>query len=142
MRLYHFTSLRALVGDVRLPLGKVDLRTVAAPGSIIADGLKPCKESGYDHRLRSPLPSCVWLTSDPDAGHKTHMGNHFSKYIDFRVTVIIPSNDRRLVHWPKYFRKHAGCALPEAAQNVTATFYVYFGELTRIVGISRAEDDN
>ena len=154
MRLYHFTELRALIGDTGLDVirpGNVDLRTVAAPGSIIADGLKPYKAGSYDHVLRSPLPSCVWLTSDPDMGLKSHMGNHFSKYSDFRVTVLIPSIDRRLAHWPRYFRNHGQCAwseataLPEAARRVTATFYVYFGKISRITEVLRyrvfAEED-
>jgi hypothetical protein len=49
MKLYHFTGWSALIGEGRLSgltPGKIDLRTVAAPGSIIADGLKPCKVSG------------------------------------------------------------------------------------------------
>jgi hypothetical protein len=142
MRLYHFTSWSALIGEGRLaglPLGKIDLRTVAAPGSIIADGLKPCKVSSYDPVLRSPLPPCVWLTSDPDMGLKTHMGNHFSSYIDLRVTVLIPSTDRRLVHRLKYFRKHGRYALSETAQRITATFYVYFGNVTRIAGVTSTD---
>jgi hypothetical protein len=152
MRLYHFTSLRALIGEGRLgalPLGEVDLRTAAAPGSIIMDGLKPFKEDGYDHVLRSPLPPCVWLTSGPDMGHNAHMGVHFSKYSDFRVAVLIPSIDRRLADWPKYFRKHGQYTwseamqlggLPEAAQSSITTFYVYFGSITRIAAVSRVED--
>ena len=152
MRLYHFTGLRALIGEAGLAViqqGVIDLATVAAPGSIIADGLKPSKEDGYDGLLRSPLPPCVWLTSDPDLGLKTHMGDHFSKHTNFRITVLIPSIDRRLVHWPKYFRKHGQCTwpeamrqsgLPEAAQRVTETFYAYFGEIARIIAVSRAGD--
>jgi hypothetical protein len=149
MRLYHFTGWSALIGEGKLaalPLGDVDLRTVAAPGSIMADGLKPSKEGGYDGVLRSPLPPCVWLTSDPDMGL---MSLHFSKYADFRVTVVIPSTDRRLAHWPKYFRKHGRCAwseamrqsdASEAVQLASETFYTYFGAITHIVDVSRAED--
>jgi hypothetical protein len=152
MRLCHFTALRALIGDAGLGVmrpGVVDLAAIAAPGSIIADGLKPSKEDGYDHILRSPLPPCVWLTSDPDLGLKTHMGDHFSRHSDFRLTVLIPSTDRRLAHWPKYFSKHGRCTwtetmrqsdLPPVAQRSIETFYTYFGEINRITAVSRAED--
>ena len=52
----------------------------------------------YDHLLRSPLPPCVWLTSDPD------MPDDSCTRHGVRISVI-PSTDRRLVHWPKYIRK-------------------------------------
>ena len=115
----------------------------------MADGLKPCKETGFDHLLRSPLPPCVWLTSDSDMGLKTHMGDHFSKQSDFRLTVLIPSTDRHLVHWPKYFNKHGQCTWSEAMKQSNAakdvqltseTFYTYFGEITRIIAVSRGRE--
>ena len=152
MRLYHFTGLRALIGDAGLAViqpGGVDIRTVAAPGSIIADGLKPYKEDSYDHLLRSPLPPCVWLTSDPDTGLIRVMGNPFSSHVGFRVTVLIPSINRRLAHWPKYFRKHGWLTLsealqlanvPEAVRRANTTFYVYFGTITRITAVSRLDE--
>jgi hypothetical protein len=144
MRLYHFTGLRALIGDAGLDAirpGDVDLRTVAAPGSIIADGLKPSRKDDYDGALRSPLPPCVWLTSDPDM---VKDGLHFSSFADYRITVLIPSIDPRLVHRPKYFRKHGQCTWPEAMQQVDAleavrrastAFYIYFGEITRVTQV-------
>ena len=157
MRLYHFTGLRALIGDAGLAVirpGEVDLRTVAAPGSIIADGLKPSKEDGYDHALRSPLPPCVWLTSDHDMGADIgDSGLHFSSFADLRITMLIPSTDRRLAHWPKYFRNHGRWTWSEAmqyadspeVQRVAETFYVYFGTITRIAEVTRycvfAEED-
>jgi hypothetical protein len=143
MRLYHFTGLRALVGDAGLAVirpGVIDLATVAAPDSIIAAGLKPFRSADYDRFLSSPLPPCVWLTNDPD------MAPIFSSFKGFRVTVLIPSIDRRLVHWPKYFLRHAGRTwretiqasdLPDAEQRTTESFYVYFGEITRIAAVER-----
>jgi hypothetical protein len=155
MRLYHFTGLRALIGDAGLDAiqpGNVDLRTVAAPGSIIADGLKPFRKDDYDHVLRSPLPPCVWLTSDPDM---VKDGLNFSSFADYRITVLIPSIDPRLVHWPKYFRKHGQCTwseamrqadVLEAVRRASATFYVYFGRIARITQITHslvsAEEDH
>jgi hypothetical protein len=54
---------------------------------------------------------------------------------NFRITVVIPSTDRLLVHWPKYFRKHGIKRLsyhdPSYAREAEA-FYVYFGAITKI----------
>jgi hypothetical protein len=146
LRLYHFTGLRALIGDAAaaaIQPGVTDLATVAAPGSIIVDGLKPGREDGYDGVLRSPLPPCVWLTTDPDMGG---IVLHFSSFADFRLTVLIPRTDQRLVHWLKYFRDHGRCtwleAMPQvgitqAAQDTAETFYVYFGKITRFAEVTR-----
>jgi hypothetical protein len=150
MKLYHFTGLRALIGDAGLAViqpGEVDLRAIAAPDSIVSAGLKPHKESRYDHFFRSPLPPCVWLTSDADMGLMSRKGLFFSKYHDVRVTVLITSTDRRLVHWPKYFHKHGQCSLsesmepgtPEILWRTAETFYTYFGVINRIVAITRVE---
>jgi hypothetical protein len=151
LKLYHFTGLRALIGEAGLAViqpGEVNLMTIAAPGSIMSAGLKPYREDGYDGVLRSPLPPCVWLTSDPDMDLQAIMGFHFSKYADFRVNVLIPSTDRRLTHWPQYFRKHGQCTLseamrkadlPEGARRTTTTFYAYFGKIKRITAVSRVE---
>jgi hypothetical protein len=146
MKLYHFTGLRALIGDAATAVirpGIIDLATVAAPGSVIADGLKPRREEGYDGVLSSPLPPCVWLTTDPDMGG---IGLHFSSFADFRITVIIPSTDRRLVPWLEYFRDHGRCTwveavrqvgISEATQHTAESFYVYFGGITHIAEVTR-----
>jgi hypothetical protein len=146
MRLYHFTGLRALIGDAGLAVitpGYIDLRTVAAPGSIIVDGLKPCTTDDYDHVLRSPLPPCVWLTSDPDMDDNDL---HFSSFTGYRITVLIPSIDPRLVHWPKYFNKHGRCTWSKSMQYVdspevkhaSANFYLYFGRIAHITQITHS----
>jgi hypothetical protein len=120
---YHFTSRAALVGDG----GSV---AAATPGSVLVAGILPAKSDDYDPVLRSPLPPCVWLTSDPD------MPDDFCTRHGVRISVVIPSTDRRLVHWPKYIRKHdAGIVetqcrapyTPAFAQRAAAQFYVYFG---------------
>ena len=146
MILYHFTGLRELIGDEGLAVirpGIVNLATIAAPGSIVAAGLKPFRSTDYDRFLNSPLPPCVWLTNDPD------MTTIFSRCTGFRLMVIVSSTDRRLVHWPKYFSRHAGRTwhetiqatdLTKEAQSVTGTFYVYFGAITRIAAVSPVND--
>jgi hypothetical protein len=146
MKLYHFTGLKALIGDAAtaaIQPGVIDLAAIAAPGSVIADGLKPNREEGYDGVLRSPLPPCVWLTTDPDMGG---IVLHFSSFADFRITVLIPRSDRRLVPWLEYFRDHGRCtwleAMPQvgitqAAQHTAESFYVYFGKITHFVEVTR-----
>jgi hypothetical protein len=155
MKLYHFTGLQALIGEAGMAViqpGIVDLATVAAPGSIVTDGIKPQRENGYDGVLRSPLPPCVWLTTDPNL--ESRFCRYGSSYTNIRLTVVIPSTDRRLVYWPKYFRRYARGELghnhslsleelvstfPEDIQRTMATFYVYFGEITRITDIYKRE---
>jgi hypothetical protein len=124
---YHLTSRAALVGDG----GSVGAVT---PGSILVAGIVPAKSDDYDDLLRSPpMPACVWLTSDPD------MPDDFCTRHGVRISVVIPSADRRLVHWPKYIRKHdagleaataaavAAGDIPAAARRMASQFWLYFG---------------
>jgi hypothetical protein len=136
MILYHFTGLGALIGAegcAALEVGKeVDLFDLAAPGSILRAGLIARKYDDWDGALRSALPPCVWLSDNSD------MPAGFSSFHDFRVSLMIPSGDRRLVHWPKYFRKHAWnyddvlSALwsePDFVRIEAACFYAFFGDI-------------
>ena len=107
MIFYHFTDLEALIGlEGREALSKaekdrsddVDVAGFAAPGSILADGIKPSlgqDDDNFVHLLRRPLPPVVWLTINPD---------WIEGFGPFRLTVGVLS-DHRLVHWPKYVRK-------------------------------------
>jgi hypothetical protein len=118
------TSVAALVGNG----GSIE---AAARGSILDVGLLPATTNDYDHLLRSPLPPCVWLTSDPE------MPDDFCTRHGARISVAIPSADRPLVHWPKYARKHdagiveaqAAADVPAVAHRAAAQFYVYFGQV-------------
>jgi hypothetical protein len=116
---YRFTSRAALVGDG----GSV---AAAAPGSILVAGIVAAESDDHDHLLGSPLPRCVWLTSDPE------MPDDFCTRHGVRISVVIPSTDPRLVHWPKYARKHgAGLAIesariPAAAWRTASQFWLYF----------------
>ena len=93
------------------------------------DGLKPAKPSGVDHALRSPLPPCVWLTTDPE------MPDDHSTFNDLRITVDIPSGDQRLQHWPTYLREQAKDEFRDKIEAVIASdppaqlFYCYFGTI-------------
>ena len=136
MRLYHFTGLRRLLGDEGFAawsaaLDEGDVLSAipyATPGSILKGGLKPFRSDDLDGALRSPLPACVWLSSDPA------MPQGYSTWNGWRLTVVVSSSDRKLVHWPKYFRKHeiyrdALLAVPEAQRRVSESFYAYFGPI-------------
>lgn len=146
MKLYHFTTLAALVGDSGMDVVKrrvgesVDLISIAAPGSIPATGLLPRKtEDPFDGALRRPLPPCVWLTADPDMSL-----DYCNSWGDFRLSVLIPSQDYRLSLWPTYLRKYkAKDSLDHAfaePQHLAPQrrFYVYFGVIRRIVAVERA----
>jgi hypothetical protein len=131
MLLYHVTNLSALIGDnaalVCQASGeeKADL-SLAEPGSIFSSGLRPAKTDDYDHVLRAPLPPCVWLSSDPE------MSGDFSTRQGVRLSVVIPSTDRRLVPWSKYSRKHGAVevALGGREGRAAAQFWLYFGTIT------------
>jgi hypothetical protein len=135
--LYHFTGLRELIGADGLDalasrIGEdVDLATVAAPGSILVDGLKPHKDNGYDGALRTPLPPCIWFTNDP------RMPEVFARGGDFRIRVVISNNDRCLKSWRSYYSKHVfdlprfesvTLSVPGAAA-AAARFFLYFGAI-------------
>ena len=134
MLLYHFTGLRALVGVDGLAAmvshgGDCDASDFAAPGSILADGIRPSKDDSYNGALRSPLPPCVWLTDNPA------MMDGFSSFSDHRISVVVPSS-QRLVRWPEYWRKHARgdasdglLAVPDAMRREADRFDVFFGKI-------------
>jgi hypothetical protein len=118
MILYHFTSGTARVGNGSLE--------TPAPGSILAVGVLPNRTYDYDHALHSPLPPCVWLTADPDMP-SVFCGGHRA-----RISLVIPSTDRRLVNWYKYARKHGAdtvidqADIPAAWRRSPAQFWLYF----------------
>jgi hypothetical protein len=82
--------------------------------------------------LREPLPACVWLSTDPA------MSGDFSTRQGLRLSVVIPSTDRRLVRWSKFCRKHgvevvevvAEVFADERFRRAAAHFWLYFGTIT------------
>jgi hypothetical protein len=69
LRLYHFTELRALIGDAGLAAIRpsvVDLATVAARGSIIACGLKPFSRATPEDKDLGGLCDCALRLADAD----------------------------------------------------------------------------
>jgi hypothetical protein len=112
MRLYHFTSF-------------YNLKNVG-PENILAVGLKP-------HRIDwggvCDDREGVWLTSDPDYA----TGDAMSAHAEVRITVVIPSTDRRLVRWEKWMRRHCDPDLLRVADETAKKggfdwreWYVYF----------------
>ena len=139
MRLYHFTQLECVIGNSGLATvaarikangGHADApltREDAAPGSIWHSGLLPHLDEDQRLAFRSPSPPLVWLTANPA------MPAGYSSYRGVRLTLIIPSADRRLKPWERYVRQHArnyelwrSIAPPLLCE--AERWYVYFGQ--------------
>jgi hypothetical protein len=102
MRLYHFTNTLALVGFHNVDgMTMGDLHDKASPNSIMKAGLRPY------HNDSDPeyYPECVWLTTNPEMSSRCLNGLGHSDHGRWRLTVVIPESDRRLVHIPKFHRK-------------------------------------
>jgi hypothetical protein len=99
VRLYHFTGLWPLVGTTGLAALKADHTrdplVVAESGAILKAGLRPQSDRLQDGKV----PPCIWLTTD------ANMPLGFSSNSDFRIEVVIPDSDRRLMQYAAYLRK-------------------------------------
>jgi hypothetical protein len=105
MFLYHFTSL-------------YNLKNVG-PENILAFGLKAAPCDWVD--VLGYVDDCVWLTNDPD------LPPQHSSSSEVRITVVIPSADRRLVHLPALMRKRYGPTIEPT--TTSRTFYLYLGNI-------------
>jgi hypothetical protein len=97
---------------------------------ILSGGLDPFKRSdAVDSALHSPLPPCVWLTTDPE------MPDDHSSANGLRITIDIPDDDPQLRHWPTYLREQAKDETKDTLEEVIASdepmdsFYCYFGTI-------------
>jgi hypothetical protein len=133
MILYHFTFIKAMreAGpNNKDPVG--DAPVVWTWSS----GLRPGPKSmwGWSDRYFNPPPA-VWFTNTPTPGEgfgrATDDGEQF--WYELRLTVAMPPNSKRLVHWASYVRKHRGeewwfsRPFTEAVFATLETFYCYFG---------------
>ena len=142
MRLYYYTALAHLIGEDGLTelrkawdLGAPDAvngAAFAAPGSILKAGLSPNQGGDYDQLLTEPMPPCVWLTTNPDMS-AVFLNGEYLDHGNWRVTVVIPSTDRRLVHWPKYMRRRARFEMRMSGwiRREAEGCFCYFGEVAR-----------
>jgi hypothetical protein len=103
MILYHFTYLHRLK-------------------TILAEGLKPAAQS-------VPPRNCLWFTTEPDPVWWWEGGNKS----EVRITVVIPSRDRRLARYEPWLR-HKHPELISTVEEVAArtgarwqAWYIYFG---------------
>ena len=75
--------------------------------------------------MEQPPHGVDWLTSSPTATYAVGAGP------DCRITLAVPSHDRRLVHWPKWLRKHGEHAMIDMLKRDFATIWqsnwCYFG---------------
>jgi hypothetical protein len=114
MILYHFT----------------DWYFLEAGGTILKEGLKPAAEIDD-----LPPHGVVWLTTEED--YRWAEGKSRELDQQCRIRLAIPSHDRRLVHWPKWLRKHAPDVIEMLAVGSypagydyripLSTTYCYFG---------------
>jgi len=129
MRLYHYTSL----GHLPLILGS-SLARGDVPVGAHGDG----SETG------------VWFTTDPEpAGHGLASGEMVTVHEpgeaprqvptvdkrEVRITVVIPSTDRRLQRWLPWTRKRLGADVVErlvssgGGKRKAETWFVYLGTI-------------
>lgn len=130
MLLYHFTQ-------------PYNLKNVG-PENILAVGLKP-SVGDREFAILGLEPSVVWLTSDPLPPKPI---TDLWRGGEIRITVVIPSSDRKLVRFEKYVRRHGGRLDPSRYPGVSPSqladsfksTYIYFGEipLSRIRVVERS----
>lgn len=122
MILYHFTSLYNLQN--------------AAPEAILAAGLKPQPLAGWEHWAGLDAPPGVWLTRNPGDDHLA--STVISRFDECRLTVVVPSRDRRLRKWRQYvLKRHPGegerldAIVREASEGVLdlRDWFIYFGTI-------------
>jgi len=91
---------------------------------------------GWSDKSFHPPPA-VWFTNTPTLGahlaRATDDGQQL-KY-EIRITVAMPPNSKRLVHWATYLQKHVGekwwtRALTDAQLATVQTWYCYFGTVS------------
>jgi hypothetical protein len=145
MILYHYTALVHLLGEAGLnELRKTEIgdegfegSDFATPDSILKGGIRPHNSGDYDALLGEPMRDCVWLTTNPDMS-AVFLNSNYMDHGEWRVTVVIPSTDRRLVFWPKYFSRRTGREYVVSSEDRShayrcareaAGFYVYFGAI-------------
>jgi hypothetical protein len=60
------------------------------------------------------------------------LNGNYLDHGNWRLTVVIPSTDRRLVYWPKYMRRAIfEMQTSEWLRREADRFFCYFGEVTR-----------
>jgi hypothetical protein len=129
LKLYHFTGLRALIGEkafAKVKSGSFNHDT-ADRGSILKAGLKPSRSPA-----NNLITGVVWLTNDPD------MPAGFCGYHHYRVTVHLDRSDAKLHRYVEFL--DATAHVPSVAAQIEAqseldpyirraaeTFWIYFG---------------
>ena len=115
MIFFHFTSFYNLEN--------------VGPENILAAGLKAMPVKGWwAKEAIGTIRRCVWLTTNPD------MSPLYASYSEVRISLVISSSDRRLVHLPKLLRKRACNELMTELDADTGghwrTFYMYLSDIT------------
>ena len=90
--------------------------------TILKEGLKP--GSFFDPDYDWPPANAVWLTT------QNHQESIFgwSSLKEIRITLVIPSNDQRLVRWKRWLQRHDPHLLVAVHGATWVTYcWVYFG---------------
>jgi hypothetical protein len=102
-------------------------------------GLRPGPKSmdNWSDEYFDPPPA-VWFTNNPRPGGTLARVGEDGQQIEYelRITVAMPPNSKRLVHWASYVTKHVGerwrtRALTEAQFAEVERWYCYFGTVNQ-----------
>ena len=107
MKLHHFTGLRRLLGDEGLDawsaaLDEGDVPSAlpyATPASILVGGLKPTRAEDFGWRSAFAASALVCVGSRPTPAKCPQQD--YCTWNGWRITLVISSSDRKLVHWPR-----------------------------------------
>lgn len=126
MRLYHFTNFFWLKNG----------------GTILTEGLKPqANDLSPDLAGRWPV-GVVWFTTESDPVMWWEGGG----ISQCRITVVIPTTDKRLMRWETWMRNHLSAdelakVVSVVSEAAWRTWYIYFGvvPLTRFRTVEYAD---
>ena len=115
MIFYHFTDFHFLQDG----------------GTILQEGLKAHEGKDETDQTMAP-PNAVWLTTDSEETWRV------DRKSEYRITLVIPSTDKKLVRWDRWVRKRH----PDIAQRLFAAaestgnpawknYWLYLGPVPR-----------
>jgi hypothetical protein len=133
MVLYHYTFISALRNADPGNADPVGGESIYWSWST---GLRPGPDSAWTNGYFN-LPAAVWFTTLPTPSGdfmKLWRGSQPHEF-ELRLTVELPPNTKRLVHWASYLREHRAEAITRSfteSMLITAeTYYCYLGTVNQ-----------